>query len=116
MSLLDVDSDPSWAAEAWSKKSGGLDLKHLFKSENRGLTGAALCVLAVTGILLPVVVSAASDGEWIGAGLLAVGSAFCCYNGLLILDELNCRISEDHECRLCREETERWKANGEVSG
>jgi len=112
MSMIETDAEPGWIREAWQRKSGDLSLKGALKPGNRGLTAVALFSLAGTGLLLSWSVTEVASGDLISGVVIGLLTLFYGWNGLIGLDRLDCRLRESHECRDCKEETERWTASG----
>jgi len=113
MSVIGTESGSEWVQEVWSIQSGELKLRSALNSKNRFLTAVTLFSLAGSGLLLSWSVTQGHDGNLLASGIIVLIAAFYAWNGLRGLDSLDCRLRVDHECRSCREETERWKANGE---
>ena len=115
MSVIDSEAEPGWVREVWSTKSGDLSLTNAVDSENRVLSAVTLVSLAGAGLFLSWGVSLAATGDFLSSGIVVLLATLYGWNGLHGLDNLDCRLRESHDCRSCRKETERWKANGEVS-
>ncbi|ELZ35746.1 hypothetical protein [Halorubrum distributum] len=116
MATIDTESAAHWVAEAWDRKSGSLNLRDALKKGHRGLVGTAVIGFAVAGIMLAASGDAAASGNLLAGGLAFVLSAGLAWLGLDSLDLLDCELREDHECRRCRKETNRWRADESEEG
>lgn len=114
MATLETDSDSNSVSKFWERKSGPLKLTDALKDQYRAIAVTSFIGLAVAGLLLGVSVDVASGGDLTGAGMMIAFAGAFGWLGLDSLDLLDCELRENHECRRCRKETERWKANGEV--
>jgi len=113
MPTLETDSQANWVAKIWERKSGSLALRDLVKEDHRDIAIASFVGFAAAGLILGVSVDAAASGNLEGAALGLALAGASGWLGVDSLDVLDCELRENHECRRCRKETERWKANDE---
>lgn len=81
----------------------------------RGLTFAVLFLIPVGVLLLSVAIdpatASASVGERLIVAVLGIGSVLA---GTESLDQLACIGTASHDCRHCRSETDRWRAESDA--
>ncbi|TKX61430.1 MULTISPECIES: hypothetical protein [Halorubrum] len=116
MAVIETDSEAKWIADAWESKSGRLRLRDALKEKHRAMTGVAVIAFAVAGIALSLGVDMAGSGDLAGGAVSLIGAGGFGWIGLVALDELDCQLRENHECRRCRKETNRWRADESEEG
>ncbi|MFD1599367.1 hypothetical protein [Halobellus rarus] len=111
MSTIDLDSEPEWIEDAWSDKEGDLRLRDALTQKHRGVAFTSLVAFAGAAFGLVVAMETFVAGDLAGTGLVILSTVMMAYVAFAALQQLDCRLREDQECRHCRKETARWEAD-----